>query len=132
MRTQITALLVAFVPLVACGGDGGPSPDVPALGVYNYLIRVNVRDATGPTTFDGTLTITYAAADSIAGTWAVQGYAPAATRGSLVAGSYVLWAQPDDAATVQHRIGTDGSCLEVRYVWDTGANEGTCSLSRRE
>ena len=61
---------------------------------------------------------------------ACGGY-PAASRGSLVAGSYVLWAQPNDAATVQHRIGTDGSCLEVRYVRDSGANVGTCSLSRR-
>lgn len=117
--------------LAGCGGDSGPSAEVSALGVYNYLVRVRVRDAASATTFDGTLTITYAAEDSIAGTWAVQGYEPAASLGFLNGGSYVLRAQPNDAATVQHRIARDGSCLEVRYVWDTGANVGTCSLSPR-
>ena len=66
--------------LLGCGGDANGPNAVPALGDYAYQATLYVRANPTPISYSGTLTLTYASAESIAGVWDVPGYQPAGKR----------------------------------------------------
>src|SRR3989442_13987691 len=69
---------VAACAALACDSNTGPRlPFIPPLGTYTYTFT-HPADANGiiaARSFSGTLVLTYATADSIAGRWEVSGYA---------------------------------------------------------
>ena len=83
--------IAALAMLGACNSDDGVASRVPALGVYSYHAELRGPDG-GPLALDGTLTLTYATRDSIAGTWAVPGLEPAPRYGGWNYVAYLLMA----------------------------------------
>lgn len=133
VRVRLTVLLL----LAAGCGSNDPSNDTPAVGPYRYTADVRVRDELTSSHFEGTLTITFASQDSIAGRWAVEGLNQPGELGGFNLDAYVLDATAsNDAALIAHRIGRGGATLpcEVRYVWTDNnvlrSNVGTCTLTK--
>jgi len=129
-------LLWLALALLGCGGDANGPDAVPALGGYSYQATLYIRANPTPVTYDGTLTLTYASPDSIAGTWDVPGYQPAGRFGRRIDDTWELDARPtNDAAAVEHRINPDGTCASVTYAWFQGElilrTTGSCTLTKQ-
>jgi hypothetical protein len=104
------AMLAGAAFLIGCGGDStaplerGQMPT----GRYSYTVPSKAQ-------FTGTLTLTYATPNSIAGTWAVPGYQPRSQRGGWHSDTYILYAMKvgstDNSYTHNvHRTGDSYSC----------------------
>lgn len=83
----------------------------------------------------GTLTLTYASADSVAGRWAVNGsngpfYQPEVALGMWNLDAYVLYAKGAQATSVTyaHRIWRDGNAMQCTAKIVAGAAYA-CSLA---
>jgi hypothetical protein len=78
MPAMRAGTVVAACAALACDSNTGPRlPFIPPLGTYTYTFT-HPADANGiiaARSFSGTLVLTYATADSIAGRWEVSGYA---------------------------------------------------------
>jgi hypothetical protein len=134
LNTRTAGVLWPALVLLACGGDANGPESVPALGSYSYQATLYVRTP-APVNFSGTLTLTYASADSIAGVWDVPGYQPAGRFGRRMDDQWELDARPtNDVAAVEHRINPDGTCASVTYAWFQGEliirTTGSCTLTK--
>jgi len=85
MRTLRQAIILGTLATLGCHSGTGPrAPLIPPLGRYAYSFT-HPAESTGVIaahTFSGTLVLTYATAESIAGRWEVPGYAPQPFGGS--------------------------------------------------
>jgi len=136
--------LLALTILLGCSGSSDPSKGPPHLGVYHYSAD---RFLTNGNTehFTGTLTLTYASKDSIAGFWKVQGsisffYDSLPELGFFNVDAYVLYATMrfkfDSSAVgllASNRFEPRGDgglkCQEVRFIDSGGSIPGPCSIS---
>jgi hypothetical protein len=104
-------MVLAVLALSSCGDSTGPSSRTLSVGRYRY-------EAYGGE-YSGTLTLTYATADSVAGTWDVrdrQGrsmYQSAIGLGFYNVDAYVLYAKGAVATslTYAHRIARNGDAI---------------------
>jgi len=123
--------VVAVLLAEACSSSTDEGSHVPSVGRYNYSFSYP-----GGPQYSGTLLLTYAAADSIAGTWQVPGYRSDAALGFYNVDAYVLYAYPTTGNTITHRFKFargDASC-EAGYIYLTsgggiGRLEGPCAVS---
>jgi hypothetical protein len=103
--------LMALV--TACGGDGLTSvgnATVPRVGQYSYR-ATGVFGVSGAPIV-GTLRLTFASRDSIAGTWSVPEYQSPGLLGSYNIDAYVLWAKNTSGSiSVTHRIARSGNSI---------------------
>lgn len=132
MKRLLLCLLALF--LVACGGGDdstGPSTALKA-GVYDYSAQIpffKSDGSLGTSSYSGTLTLTYATADSIAGTFQVTGYRSDTRLGFKNADAYVLYAfTTPSTGTIAHRIRPDLGCTAGKVPITVN---GTCTLVAR-
>jgi hypothetical protein len=125
-------LLVLFASLLGCGGDSTAPPPALAVGVYDYTATVpffKSDGSLGTSSYSGTLTLTYAAADSIAGTFQASGLRTDTGLGFRNGDAYVLYGFSSTfTATLAHRIRPDLGCT-VKFVGPDP--NGTCTLVAR-
>lgn len=106
--------LVLGLAAVGCGGSTEPSNRALQVGRYRYTASgTAVRGSLA-----GTLTLTSATADSVAGSWSVASslltFQPAVQLGKWNEDAFVLYARGGDGATYSHRIARAGggySCV---------------------
>ena len=115
-------LTVCALALVACGDSTGPTSHALRVGRYSY-------SAYGGS-IAGTLRITYATADSVAGAWDVRSpdgqafYEPPVSLGFWNQDAYVLYAKGAQAAAVTytHRVWRDGEATACTAKIAAGAS----------
>lgn len=130
------AAVTALVALLACSDSTGLEDRVPALGSYAYSMSIPAAFGT-PTArhYTGSLVITFASEDSIAGSWAVQGYQAALDLGFWNSDAYVVTADvPDGFITHRLKKSATGFECEGWLVFFPGGQmsrvDGVCQISR--
>lgn len=123
--------LTIALAVVACGGSSDSTgPTSLKVGVYNYAGNapfLKSDGSVGTTSFSGTLTLTYATSDSIAGTFQVARMRSDTKLGFRNGDAYVLYGfETGSGAAIVHRIKPDLGCT-VKYVGS--GPDGTCTLS---
>jgi hypothetical protein len=114
--TRLNALVIAAL-LSACGGDAGTGPGrhTPELGTYSYTFQPT-GPGLAPPPITGTLVITYAAADSIAGTMYSADLERRTSLGFFNVDAYVLDVFGHSTSQVGlliHRISVEGSSRQL-------------------
>ena len=132
MRTEwIVAGAALALVVAACGGDAtGPESELPPLGTYAY--RFEGVQPGAARTYVGTFTLTYAAPDSIAGTFNVPGLDAVARLGFRNGDAWVVYGMGGAYIHI-HRLDWTGSrwTCEGRYLNPVGSSPPTaCSLTR--
>lgn len=132
MKAVASLVLICFC-VAACGGTNAVAASGSAtlqVGAYAYSATLPTKpDGTaGSTSYSGTLNVTYVAADSIAGTWAVTGWQTAADLGLKNGDAYVLNGTTTAGAVVAHRISSNLGCV-VKFA--IGTQFGTCILAAK-
>src|SRR5213075_2296684 len=95
--------------LSACGDSASPAPVSPPLGRYAYQFSAQGLTASG------TMVLTYASPDSIAGHFEVPAYQPAMKLGFKNTDAYVVYALVTSGGLAQHRLAlVDG---DLQCVW---------------
>ena len=97
--------LLAVTLLAACSGGTDVSVDQPRLGRYSYQFEATGLNASG------TMVLTYAAPDSIAGRFEVPGYTPVFDLGNRNGSAYIVYAHRVGGGLAQHRFRLDGQDL---------------------
>jgi hypothetical protein len=134
MRSRLLPIVVAASIAIAGAAACSSSTAPPALtvGVYNYSSSVPFLKSVGSlgtSAFGGTRTLTYVAAESIAGTFQVSGFESSTTLGFKQADAYLLYNKTTSgSSTLGHRIRPDLGCT-VRYI--PSSVEGTCTLTKQ-
>jgi hypothetical protein len=112
--------LILLILIAACGG--GTTEPAPTLQARSYAYSSTVEG----TTRTGALVVTYATADSIAGSWAVSSFQQRAGLGFRNGDAYVLYAYSAiNAKVYAHRIRPDGTCT-IQLVGSSYTGE--CSI----
>lgn len=123
MRKGLMILLATLA--LACGDPTGPEARTLRLGRYSYIGMDGA--------IQGTLTVTYASADSIAGTWSVNDATGAFFRadaglGTWNADAYVLYSyNARFTQTYSHRLSRNGDAVSCTAKLVPGA-AFACSL----
>jgi hypothetical protein len=101
MRSKYRTFLWFAVLMCACGSSTDPEPPiVPQLGHYTYTTGLG----NGTHLYSGEMVLTYATADSIAGTWSVIGYDPQILQGRFDGGYYFAYANVNDSPTTAYTV----------------------------
>lgn len=124
---RYTTHLLTGLLLAACGDSGGPADQGTRVGRYAYQFSAQGLTASG------TMVLTYATADSIAGHFEVSAYTPEFSLGFKNQDAYVVYAHPTAGGLAQHRMRPEGSelvCEQAQYFVDFGdIRSGTCSTT---
>jgi len=124
---KVAAAAIGLAALACGGGDATGPTDAPPLGRYSYSF-----DA-GGITASGTMILTYATADSIAGHFDVPQYDGRFALGFRNGTAYLVYAYPNLGGTaIQRLTPTAGglACGSASYFVDLGdSRPGTCATA---
>lgn len=126
MRLALGGVLLTL-GLLGCGRDStGLDGGVPRLGNYSYEFDAGGLEASG------TLILTFASEDSIAGRFEVTGFESTFGLGFLNVDAYVVYAYPDQGGIAITRLRPDEDlglfCEEGRYLVEFGDSRlGSCA-----
>lgn len=142
MNVRILTTTCLLLVLAACGGDSPTDTGetrVPLVGSYDYaFVWQHPHDPAGTParTLAGTMILTHATEDSIAGSWSVTFYDTDMSLGFWNVDAYVVYASMT-GATITHRLarqtGSNNLNCEAGILLPTSTGflrqEGTCRIT---
>lgn len=124
------AAVACAMTLSACSNSTAPS--ALTVGTYSYSSSIpflKSDGSLGSQSFSGTLTLTYVAADSIAGAFQVSGFQSATTLGFKNKDAYLLYNKTAAGnSLIGHRIRPDLGCT-AQFI--PSSVTGTCTLTKQ-